>query len=74
MVLGMKARILAKGEHPYRVIKRRFGFIKVHYQGLKKKTVQRFTLFAPSNLWIGAREANGRRGMSAFTDRAKARH
>ena len=37
-------------EHPFRVIKRQFGFVKVRYRGLKKNTAQVVTLFALSNL------------------------
>ena len=32
----LKAEIRAKVEHPFRVIKRQSGFIKVRYKGLKK--------------------------------------
>jgi IS5 family transposase len=39
-------------EHPFRVIKRQFGFAKVRYRGLKKNTLQLKTLFALSNLWM----------------------
>lgn len=48
----LKAAIRAKAEHPFRVIKRQFGFVKVRYRGLKKNTAQLFTLFALSNLWM----------------------
>jgi IS5 family transposase len=48
----MKASIRAKVEHPFRVIKRQFGFIKVRYRGLAKNTAQITTLFALSNLWM----------------------
>jgi IS5 family transposase len=48
----IKAGIRAKVEHPFRVIKRQFGFIKVRYKGLKKNTAQLVTLFALSNLWM----------------------
>lgn len=48
----LKAGIRAKVEHPFRVIKRQFGFIKVRYRGLKKNTAQLMTLFALSNLWM----------------------
>ena len=48
----IKASIRAKVEHPFRVIKRQFGFIKVRYRGLKKNTLQIKTLFALSNLWM----------------------
>ena len=36
----IKASIRAKVEHPFRVIKRQFGFVKVRYRGLKKNTAQ----------------------------------
>ena len=32
----IKASIRAKVEHPFRVIKRQFGFVKVKYRGLAK--------------------------------------
>ncbi|MFX7887076.1 transposase, partial [Acinetobacter baumannii] len=47
-----KARIRAKVEHPFRVIKRQFGHVKVCYRGLAKNTAQLHTLFALSNLWM----------------------
>ena len=49
---GLKARIRAKVEHPFRVIKRQFGQLKVRYRGLMKNTRQLHTLFALSNLWM----------------------
>ena len=51
----LKASVRAKVEHPFRVIKRQFGYVKVRYRGLKKNTAQLHTLFALSNLWM-ARE------------------
>ena len=48
----LKSKVRAKVEHPFRVIKRQFGFVKVRYRGLKKNTAQLFTLFALSNLWM----------------------
>ena len=47
-----KASIRAKVEHPFRVIKRQFGFTKVKYKGLAKNTANLVTLFALSNLWM----------------------
>lgn len=47
----VKASIRAKVEHPFRVIKRQFGHVKVRYRGLAKNTAQLHTLFALSNLW-----------------------
>ena len=58
----VKARIRAKVEHPFRVIKRHFGFTKVRYQGLKKKTAQIVTLFALSNLWMARHALLAQRG------------
>lgn len=48
----LKAGIRARVEHPFRVIKRQFGYVKVRYRGLKKNTQQLNTLFALSNLWM----------------------
>ena len=48
----LKAGVRAKVEHPYQVIKRQFGHVKVRYRGLKKNTQQLMTLFALSNLWM----------------------
>jgi IS5 family transposase len=48
----IKARIRAKVEHPFRVIKRQFGYAKARYRGLVKNTAQLATLFALSNLWM----------------------
>ena len=48
----LKASVRAKVEHPFRVIKRHFGHIKVRYRGLRKNTAQLITLFALSNIWM----------------------
>lgn len=48
----LKAGVRAKVEHPFRVIKRQFGHVKVRYRGLKKNTQQLMLLFALSNLWM----------------------
>jgi IS5 family transposase len=48
----LKASVRAKVEHPFRVIKRQFGHVKVRYRGLAKNTAQLVTLFALSNLWM----------------------
>ncbi|RIY59428.1 hypothetical protein AXW89_24835 [Pseudomonas aeruginosa] len=41
--------------HPFRVIKRQFGYVKVRFRGLAKNTAQLMTLFALSNLWMARR-------------------
>ena len=51
-----KASIRAKVEHPFRVVKRQFGYTKVRYRGLAKNTAQMLTLFALSNLWMVRRQ------------------
>ena len=50
-----KAQTRSKVEHPFRVIKRQFGYTKVRFRGLAKNTVQMVTLFALSNLWMARR-------------------
>ena len=47
-----KASIRAKVEHPFRVVKRQFGLVKVRFRGLAKNTAHVVTLFALSNLWM----------------------
>lgn len=47
-----KSQLRAKVEHPFRVIKRQFGYTKVRFRGLVKNTAQQVTLFALSNLWM----------------------
>jgi len=50
-----KASVRAKVEHPFRVIKRQFGLMKVRFRGLAKNTAHVITLFALSNLWMARR-------------------
>ena len=51
----MEAAVRSKVEHPFRVVKRQFGYVKVRYRGLAKNTAQVLTLFALSNLWMARR-------------------
>lgn len=51
-----KAAIRAKGQHPFRVIKRQFGYVKVRYRGLFKNTAQLTTLMALANLWMARKQ------------------
>jgi IS5 family transposase len=57
-----KASVRAKVEHPFRVLKRQFGYTKVRYRGLAKNTAQIVTLFALSNLWMARRRLIGTPG------------
>jgi IS5 family transposase len=41
----MKASIRARVEHPFRIIKRQFGFVKARYKGLLKNDNQLAMLF-----------------------------
>ncbi|KRG56480.1 IS5 family transposase [Stenotrophomonas nitritireducens] len=50
------ASVRAKVEHPFRVIKRQFGLMKVRFRGLQKNTAHLLTLFALSNLWMARRQ------------------
>jgi IS5 family transposase len=51
-----KASVRAKVEHPFRVIKRQFGLVKVRFKGLAKNTTHVITLFALSNLWMARKK------------------
>ncbi len=55
MLERLKASVRAKVEHPFRVIKRQFGYAKVRYRGIAKNAAQVLTLFALSNLWMSRR-------------------
>ncbi len=48
----INAKVRARVEHPFRVLKRQFGYIKTRYCGLAKNRAQLFTLFAPGNLFL----------------------
>ena len=46
------AKVRAKVEHPFRILKRQFGHVKTRYRGLARKRAHLFTLFAPGNLFM----------------------
>lgn len=48
----VKASIRSAVEHPFRVVKRQFGYRKARYRGLAKNHGQVVTLFAMANLWM----------------------
>jgi IS5 family transposase len=52
----LKASIRAKVEHPFHIIKNRFGLKKTRYRGLVKNHAQLMTLFALANLFIAKRQ------------------
>jgi transposase, IS5 family len=51
-----KSRILAKVEHPFLVIKRIFGFVKVRYRGLMKNTNWLYVICGLTNLYMARRK------------------
>jgi transposase, IS5 family len=51
----LKARVRAKVEHPFHVVKNLFCHKKVRYKGLAKNEAQLFSLFALANLVIAKR-------------------
>ena len=50
------AMVRARVEHPFRVLKRQFGYLKTRYRGLAKNRAQLFTLFALGNLFLVRRK------------------
>ncbi|WP_339477063.1 transposase [Pseudomonas sp. RL_5y_Pfl2_73] len=54
-LIALTEPLRAKVEHPFRVIKRQFGYEKVRFRGLAKNTAQMVTLFALSNLRMARR-------------------
>jgi IS5 family transposase len=50
------AKVRSRVEHPFRVLKRQFGYIKTRYRGLAKNRAQLFSLFALGNLYLVRRQ------------------
>ncbi len=48
----VKARVRAKVEHPFRIVKRVFGFEKTRYRGLRKNHQRLCVNFALANLYL----------------------
>lgn len=48
----VRSRTRARGEHPFHVVKRLWGFTKVRYRGLAKNTARAYTMFALANLYL----------------------
>jgi len=48
----LKSKLRSRVEHPFHVVKNRFGHRKVRYKGLAKNTGQLYVLFALANLVI----------------------
>ena len=46
-----RSRTRARGEHPFHVVKRLWGFTKVRYRGIAKNLARAQTMFALANLY-----------------------
>jgi hypothetical protein len=69
------AKVRAKVEQPFRVIKCQFGYVKTCYRGLAKNRAQFFTLFALGNLFLVRRKLMARGRVRLETaDRPQQRH
>ena len=51
-----RSRTRARGEHPFHVVKRLWGFAKVRYRGVAKNLARAFSLFALANLYLVRRQ------------------
>lgn len=58
----LTAKVRARAEHPFRMIKRQFGHRKVRYRGLGKNDAQLNVLFALLKLWMARRHLLARTG------------
>ena len=50
------AKVRSRVEHPFRVLKRQFDYIKTRFRGLAKNRAQLFSLFALGNLYLVRRK------------------
>ena len=60
----LKAKVRAKVEHPFHVVKNRFQHRKTRYRGLAKNTAQMFSLFGLANLMLAKRHLMPVHGMN----------
>jgi len=51
----VKAKVRARVEHPFQIVKHRLNHRKARYRGLAKNEAQLYTLFALANLLLGQR-------------------
>lgn len=57
-----KAQVRARVEHPFRIVKCIFGYVKVRFKGLAKNTAQIITLFALGNLYLARKRLRAQTG------------
>jgi|GEM_PF-2252798 len=68
-----KAQIRAPVEHPFRVLKRQFGYTKTCFKGLAKNAAQIVTLFALANLYLVRRHLMAMSSASGLLGRSHGR-
>lgn len=51
-----RSRVRARGEHPFQVVKTKWGFRKTRYRGLAKNTARAYAAFALANLYMVRRQ------------------
>jgi len=54
--MALQWQLRARVEHPFRVIKPRFGHVKTRYRGPARNRARLFTLFALGNLFLVRRK------------------
>jgi len=54
--ISARSRTRARGEHPFHVVKRLWGFTTVRYRGLAKNLARAFIMFALANLYVVRRQ------------------
>lgn len=59
----LKAKVRAAVEHPFRVVKLQFGYVKARFKGLAKNAAQVTTLFALANLWMARKQLMETQGL-----------
>lgn len=60
----LKAKVRAKVEHPFHVVKNLFHYRKTRYRGLAKNTAQLFSLFGFANLLLSKRHLRRAHGVN----------
>ncbi|MBW3631237.1 MAG: transposase, partial [Gemmatimonadetes bacterium] len=51
-----RSTVRARGEHPFRIVKQLWGFVKVRYRGLAKNTARAYAAFGLANLYLARRD------------------
>jgi IS5 family transposase len=51
-----RSTVRARGEHPFRIVKQLWGFVKVRFRGLAKNTARAYAAFGLANLYLARRD------------------